>query len=71
MLRHYELEPELIDVFTKKQKEVLLKLCYDQPDVKAKKERTVPRQYVRNINNDTYQFMKTHYWGKPENQLTY
>jgi hypothetical protein len=71
ILRHYDLEPELIDVFTKKQKEMLLRICYDQPDVKAKKERTVPRQYVRNINNETYQIMKTQYWGEPENQLTY
>ena len=71
LLRHYELPTELVDVFTKRQKELLLKLCYEQPDVKAKKERTVPRQYVRNINNETYEYLKTNYWGDPKNNLTY
>ena len=71
IMLHFELKPELIDVFTKKQRQILLMLCYDPPLIKAKKDRTVPRQYVRNISNDTYQFMKTHFWGKPEHGVTY
>jgi len=70
IMLHYDLEPELVDVFTKRQKQSLFYFCYDQPDVKAKKERTVPRQYVRNINNATYQFLKTTYWGNPEHDIT-
>ena len=71
ILRHYDLEPGLVDVFTKRQSESLFYLCYDQPDVKAKKERTVPKQYIRNINNETYQIFKKNYWGNPEHNITY
>ena len=71
IMLHFELAPELIDVFTKKQRQIILMLCYDPPLIKAKKDRTVPRQYVRNINNETYQYMKTHFWGAPEHGITY
>jgi len=71
VLLHFDLEPDLIDVFTKKQKQSLLMLCFDPPTVKPKKERTVPRQYLRNIQTDMIQFMKSTFFGNPENQLTY
>jgi hypothetical protein len=71
LLRHFELDPKLLDVFTKNQKERLYRIYYVTPVIKPQKERTVPRQYTRNINNDAYQYMKTNFWGKPENQLTF
>ena len=71
ILRQFELEPKLIDVFTKKQKEYLFKMFCDPPLIKAKEEKTVPRQYVRNINADTHEYMRTNYWGNPENKITY
>lgn len=71
ILRHFGLEPELIDVFTKKQKQFLLTVMVEPPIVKPKLERTVPRQYVKNIHTEMYRFMKTNFWGDPENQLTY
>ena len=71
VLLHFDLEPDLVDVFTKKQKQNLLMLCFDPPTVKPKKERTVPRQYLRNIQTDMIQFMKSTFFGNPENQLTY
>ncbi len=71
LLRHFGLEPSLIDVFTKKQKEKLLHKFYETPSIKAAKERTVPRQYVKNINTDIFKFMKTHYWGDPEIGISY
>jgi len=71
VLRHFELDPELIDVFTKKQKERLLKVWNESPIVKPEKERTVPRQYLRNIQAEMHKFMKNNFWGNPENQLTY
>lgn len=71
ILRHFDLAPELIDVFTKKQRERLLHKFYVSPQIKTAKERTVPRQYVKNINTATFQFMKTHFWGNPDNELSY
>jgi len=71
LLRHFELDPNLLEVFTKRQKERLYHLYYITPIIKPQKERTVPRQYIRNINSDAYQFIKTNFWGNPENKLTY
>jgi len=70
ILRHFELKPELIDVFTKRHKERLLHVFYVTPVVKPDKEKTVPRQYIRNINTATYQYLKNNYWGNPENNIT-
>ena len=69
IMRHYGLDTGLVDVFTNKQRERLLRLCYDEPDVKVKKEKTVPRQFVRSIVNETYQHLINDYWGDPENDL--
>jgi hypothetical protein len=71
LLCHFELDPNLLDVFTKRQKEKLYHIYYIIPAIKSQKERTVPRQYIRNINNDAYNFIKTNYWGNPENKITY
>ena len=71
LLRHFELEPELIDVFSKKQKLKLFKKFFEPPIVKPAKINTVPRQYVKNIHTEMYLFMKTNFFGNPENQLTY
>jgi len=71
LLLHFELDPKLLDVFTKKQKERLYHVYYITPIIKPEKERTVPRQYIRNINNDAYNFIKTTFWGNPEVKLTY
>lgn len=71
ILRHYGLAPELIDVFSKKQKEQLFQKFYQNPSIRPAKERTIPRQYVVSINSSIYQFMKTHFWGDPANHLSY
>jgi len=70
ILRHFELKPELLEVFTKRQKEQLFKVFYIKPVVKPERERTVPRLYIRNINTDVYQFLKNNYWGNPENNIS-
>ena len=71
LLYHFELDPKLLDVFTKRQKERLYHIYYLTPIIKPEKERTVPRQYVRNINNDAYNFIKTTFWGRPEAKITF
>ena len=71
LLHHFELDPKLLDVFTKRQKERLYHIYYMTPVIKPQKERTVPRQYIRNINNDAYNFIKTNFWGDPENKITF
>ena len=50
VLRFLELEPNIIDVFTKKQKSYFLHNFYEPPIVKPDKPNTVPRQYVKNIH---------------------
>ena len=71
ILLHFELDPKLLDVFTKRQKERLYHIYYITPVIKAQKERTVPRQFLRNINNKAFNYMKTTYWGKPEHKITF
>ncbi len=71
VLRHFGFSPNLIDVFTKKQKQNLLQVWFEPPIVKPKFERTVPRQYVRNIHAEMHHFMRNNFWGDPENRLTY
>ncbi|MDR0836432.1 MAG: hypothetical protein LBN11_07645, partial [Tannerella sp.] len=71
ILRHFELDTKLLDVFTKKQKERLSKVYYITPTISADKPGTVPRQYLKKINSDAYKFMKTNFWGNPENELTF
>jgi hypothetical protein len=71
VLRFLELDPNLIDVFTKKQKSYLLHNFYEPPTVKADKPNTVPRQYVRNIYDELYEFLKTTPFGDPDIKLTY
>jgi hypothetical protein len=71
VLRHFELEPNLLDSFSKKQKQILLKNIFDVPSIKPEKENTIPRPFIENIRKEVLQFMKTEYFGNPENQLTY
>jgi hypothetical protein len=71
ILRHFELNTKLLDVFTKKQKERLYKVYYITPTIGPEKARTVPRQYLKIINNEAYKYMKINFWGNPENELTF
>jgi len=70
LLLHFELDPKLLDVFTKKQKERLYHIYYITPVIKPQLARSMPRQYVRNINNDAYEYMKTNFYGNPDNKLS-
>ena len=71
VLRFLELEPNIIDVFTKKQKTLLLHNIYEPPVVKPDKPNTVPRQYVKNIHEVLYRFLRTTPFGDPDINLTY
>jgi hypothetical protein len=62
---------EILNLLPERQKETLYHIYYITPIIKPQKERTVPRQYIRNINNDAYEFIKTNFWGNPEVKLTY
>ena len=70
MLRYFGLEEDLIDVFTKRQRQDLLMVWFNQPTVKPEKERTVPRQYIKNIQMEVHKYMKQNFFGNAENQLT-
>jgi hypothetical protein len=71
VLRFLELDANLIDVFTKKQKSYLLHNFHESPIVKPDKPNTVPRQYVKNINEELYRFLRTTPFGEPDIKLSY
>jgi len=70
ILRHFDLDTKLLDVFTKKQRQSLTSNCLESPSVKAEREKTVPHRYVEQIRTEVYRYMKTTYVGNPDNQLT-
>lgn len=70
MLRHFDLDPELLDAFTKKQRLAIL-VTSDLPNIKAKKENSIPRHFVKKIREEIFHYMKTNFAGDPENKLTY
>jgi hypothetical protein len=70
VLRHFDLEPELVDMLTKKQRQHLF-IPFELPGLKVEKGHSVPRQYVEKIKEELFEFMKTQHFGKPENQLSY
>jgi hypothetical protein len=71
VLRHFELKSELVDVFSKRQKQFLFNIIFDFPVVRAEKEGTIPRRFLDNIRYRLLYFMKHQYFGNPENKLTY
>ena len=71
LLRHFDLDTELLNVFTKKQKQLLFSYTLETPSVKAEKDYTVPRPFMRMIHTELFRFMNTSFWGDPENQLSY
>jgi len=71
LLRHFELDPDLLDTFSKKQKQLFLSHVFESPSIKAEKERTVPGQFVKRIRENVFTFMKTEFFGDPNNKLTF
>jgi len=71
MLRHFGMDPDLLNVFTKRQKQILFSYGGESPIIKAEKENTVPRQFMKEIHTEMFRRMKSYFWGNPENQLTY
>jgi hypothetical protein len=71
IMQHLGFEAKQLDVFTKKQKNSLLQLVLDTPSVKAEKDRTVPRQYVKQLRETLHHVMKNDFYDKSEHKLTY
>jgi hypothetical protein len=71
MMKHFGFDPNLIEIFTKKQKQALFSLCFDTPIVKPYKVNTVPRQHVKSVHAETFKYMRTNFYGQPEEQLSY
>jgi len=71
MLPVFDLDPNLLDVFTKKQKQLLFGLIFEFPSVKAEKENTVPRRFVEKIREEMFQFMRNNYYGNTEHGISY
>jgi hypothetical protein len=63
-------DPALFDMFTKKQKHLLLNIETFAPMIRVKNGHRVPRQYVNFVRTSTMNFMRTHYIDE-EAQLTY
>ena len=71
VLRYLELDPNIIDVFSKKQKSIFLHNFYEPPIVKPDKPNTVPRPYVKNIHQELHRFLKTTPFGDPDLNLSH
>ncbi|MDR3245482.1 MAG: hypothetical protein LBT50_03515 [Prevotellaceae bacterium] len=54
---------ELFDSFTKKQRALIIQLVEAVPHIRAEKGK-VPRQYLKNIQTEILNFMKTHYFDE-------
>jgi hypothetical protein len=70
-LRHLELDPDILDAFTKKQRYDLLYHTFNMPQVRAEAENTIPRQYMTVFKNEIALFLRNNYIGNPENKLSY
>lgn len=70
-LQVLDLDPALYDKFTKKQKIEMMKAKMDIPRVVVKDGHSVPRHYVKMIQQGMYEFMKFYPAGKPEIGLRY
>ena len=53
-----ELDPTLFDRFTKRQKHKMMLLKSDPPRVKAKTGHSIPRHYIRKIQQEIYDIIK-------------
>jgi hypothetical protein len=60
IMQHLEFDPDLFDIFSKKQKIQLLRMCLETPTMKSEKERTVPRHYIRVFRENFIYRMKNH-----------
>ena len=65
------LDPALFDVFTKRQKQEMMMAKMDSPRFVVKKGHSVPRHYVRKIQQESYEFMRIYPVGNREINLTY
>jgi len=71
ILNHFGLDPKLLDVFTKKQKEFLYRIYFLTPTITPDKDGMIPRHYIKMINNEAYLYMKYEFWGNPDSEITY
>ncbi|MDR0795813.1 MAG: hypothetical protein LBE79_07165 [Tannerella sp.] len=71
LLRHLGLKPELIDVFSKKQKQFLFGIIFDYPVIRAEKEKSIPRHFLDNIRRQLIEYMKVRYFDDPADTITY
>jgi len=71
LLIHFGLDPELIDVFSKKQKQFMFGIIFDLPVVRAKKEKSIPRRFLDILRQRIIEFMKDNYFDKPNDTITF
>jgi len=66
----FDLNPALLDVFSKKQKQYLFEIIWDSPVVRAEKVKTIPRRFLDEIRDKLVTYMNIKKFGKQENALT-
>lgn len=71
MFRLLELDPQLYDQLTKKQKQELLRIKFEAPKIEIKKGHSVPAAYVRYIQKELHTFLEECYDDYEELNLTY
>ncbi|MDR3297374.1 MAG: hypothetical protein LBS94_03970 [Prevotellaceae bacterium] len=70
LMQHLGFEAKQFDVFTKKQKILMLRFSLETPTVKAERERTVPRHYIRQLRELLIYHMKHRPYDNSENNLS-
>ncbi|MDR3260989.1 MAG: hypothetical protein LBT78_04055 [Tannerella sp.] len=58
-------EPELFDAFTKRQKQEFFRIGMMPPRISPAPGHSVPRQYIRFIQNDLIHFLRVEYFDEP------
>ena len=71
LLIHCNLDPSLLDGLSKRQRFILFACTFELPTVKPAQDRTVPRQFLRQIHADLFRFLKSEYCDFRNNQVSY
>lgn len=71
VLQVMELDPALYDEFTKKQKQEMMVLKFVTPRFLAKPGNSIPHQYIKTVQQESYEFLKRGFVGDKSIGLSY
>lgn len=71
MLQLIDIDPAIFDLFTKKQKLLMMRIKFEIPKIIARKGDLIPRHYIKFIQHETYEFLIKGHMGNTELNLSY